>query len=340
MDFGVFSMFTTRTGDTQAQTFKEWFDLVQLCEDTGIDTFWLGESHFRPERAVLASPLAGASAAAARTKRIGVGLAVQVLPLANPITVAEEAAIVDHVSEGRLIFGVGRSSFLESYQGYNVDYAESRDRFAECLDIILKAWGDAPFSHDGRFYQFHDVDLVPKPYQKPHPPVRIAVESRETFALVGRWGFPIFIRHQIPIPQLQELLKGYQQAREAAGFSGPNDVILQIPGYVAETAERARAEPEASTMHRLEQIQRTLNKAADEEAFQRLSRLSAASYDDVLKRVAYGTPEAVVDRIQQYREELGITGVSLEMNPGGQIPYDRVVNAIRLLADKVIPRFK
>jgi alkanesulfonate monooxygenase SsuD/methylene tetrahydromethanopterin reductase-like flavin-dependent oxidoreductase (luciferase family) len=340
MDFGVFSMFTTRVGDTQAQTFKEWFDLVQLCEEAGLDTFWLGESHFRPERAVLASPLVGASAVAARTKRIGVGLAVQVLPLANPITVAEEAAIVDHISEGRLIFGVGRSSFLESYEGYNVDYAESRDRFAECLDIILKGWGDEPFSHDGRFYQFHDVDLVPKPYQKPHPPVRIAVESMETFKLVGRWGFPIFIRHQMPIPQLQELLEGYRQAREAAGFSGPNDVILQIPGYVAETAERARAEPEASTMHRLAQIQRTLNKAADQEAFERLSRLSAVSYDDVLKRVAYGTPEAVVDRIEQYREELGITGVSLEMNPGGQIPYDRVVNAIRLLADKVIPRFK
>src|SRR5712691_9539098 len=112
MEFGVFSMFTTRVGDTQAQTFREWFDLVQLCEETGLDTFWLGESHFRPERAVLASPLVGASAVAARTKRIGVGLAVQVLPLANPLRVAEEAAIVDHISEGRLLFGVGRSSFI------------------------------------------------------------------------------------------------------------------------------------------------------------------------------------------------------------------------------------
>ena len=340
MDFGVFSMFTTRVGATQAQTFREWFDLVQLCEDSGLDTFWLGESHFRPERAVLASPLVGASAVAARTRRIGVGLAVQVLPLANPITVAEEAAIVDHISEGRLIVGVGRSSFLESYQGYNVDYAESRDRFAESLEIILKAWGDAPFSHTGRFYRFHDVNLVPKPYQKPHPPVRVAVESVESFALMGRWGFPIFIRHQMPVPQLQDLLEQYHQARAAAGFSGPNDVILQISGYVAETAERARSEPEASTMHRLQQIQRTLNKAADQEAFERLSRLSAVSYDDVLKRVAYGTPEAVVERLQQYQEELGITGVSLEMNPGGQIPYERVVNAIRLLADKVIPKFK
>ena len=95
MDFGIFTMFSTREGRTQSQVFQEWFDLVQVVEDTAIDTFWLGESHFRPNRAVLASPLIGASAVAARTKRIRVGLAVQVLPLANPLRVAEEVAIVD-----------------------------------------------------------------------------------------------------------------------------------------------------------------------------------------------------------------------------------------------------
>src|SRR5216683_657809 len=213
MDFGLFTMFSTREGASQFHTFQEWFTLAQVAEDLGLDTLWLGESHFRPQRAVLASPLVAASAVAARTKRIRIGLAVQVLPLANPLRVAEEAAIVDHISEGRLIVGVGRSSFLESYQGYNVDYAESRDRFAESLEIILKAWGDAPFSHTGRFYRFHGVNLVPKPYQKPHPPVRVAVESVESFALMGRWGFPIFIRHQMPVPQLQDLLEQYHQAR-------------------------------------------------------------------------------------------------------------------------------
>ncbi len=186
MDFGIFTMFSTREGATQFQTFQEWLNLVQVAEDVGLDTVWLGESHFRPQRAVLASPLVGASAVAARTKRIRVGLAVQVLPLANPLRVAEEAAIVDHISEGRLIFGVGRSSFLESYQGYNVDYAESRAIFLESLEIIRQAWGDVPFSYAGKYYQFRDVNLVPKPYQKPHPPIRVAVESRDTFAMVGQ----------------------------------------------------------------------------------------------------------------------------------------------------------
>jgi len=148
------------------------------------------------------------------------------------------------------------------------------------------------------------------------------------------------MRHQMPIPQLQDLLEQYRRAREAAGFFGPNDVILQIPAYVADSAERARSDPEASMLHRLKLVQRSLGKAADQEAFERLSRLSSAGYDDVLKRAAFGTPEAVIERLQQYREELGLSGVSLEMNPGGQLPHRLVVNSIRLLAEKVIPKLK
>jgi alkanesulfonate monooxygenase SsuD/methylene tetrahydromethanopterin reductase-like flavin-dependent oxidoreductase (luciferase family) len=181
---------------------------------------------------------------------------------------------------------------------------------------------------------------VPKTYQKPHPPIRVAVESRETFALAGKLGFPIFIRHQMDIPELQDLLKQYQGARQAAGFSGPNDVILQIGGYVADTPERARREPEASTMRGRRLVQAALHRAADPEAFERLKRISEVGYDDVLSRVAYGTPDAVVERLLEYRESLGITGVSLDVNPGGQIPYDRVVHSIRLLTDKVMPKFR
>jgi alkanesulfonate monooxygenase SsuD/methylene tetrahydromethanopterin reductase-like flavin-dependent oxidoreductase (luciferase family) len=340
MDFGIFTMFNTREGFTQSQTFKEWFDVVQVAEDAGLDTFWLGESHFRPQRAVLASPLVGAGVVAARTKRIRVGLAVQVLPLANPLRVAEEAAIVDHVSEGRLVFGVGRSSFIESYLGYNVDYAESRALFLESLEVIQRAWRETPFSYEGKYYQFHDVDVVPKPYQQPHPPIRVAVESRDTFALIGQLGFPIFMRYQMPIPELQVLLKQYQEERHAAGFPGPNDVILQLACYVAETADKARTEPEASTMRQRRLARETLHRTGDQEAFERLSRLANVTYDQVLDRVAYGTPEAVVERLQEFKEAFGLTGVSLDMNPGGQIPYDRVVNSIRLLAEQVMPRFK
>lgn len=340
MDFGMFSMFTTREGDTQGDTFREWFSLVRLAEDAGLDTFWFGESHFRPHRAVLASPLIGASAAAAITHRIGIGLAVQVLPLANPLRVAEEAAMVDHISNGRLLFGVGRSSFLESYQGYNVDYGESRSMFFEALEVIQKAWTETPFSFQGDHYSFQDVDLVPKPLQTPYPPIRVAVESRETFSLIGSLGLPIFIRHQMDVPELRELLGKYKTERDLAGYPGPNDVILQLAAYVDETTEKARSVPEASTMRQRRLVAAGLSAAADEETYERLRRISETTYEDVLTRVAYGTPEEVVERIQEYREELDITGVSLDMNPGGQLTREQVEASVRLLAEKVMPGFK
>ncbi len=340
MEFGIFTMFTVREGGSQFDAFQEWFRLVQQAEEQGIDTFWIGESHFRPERAVMASPLIGASAVAARTERIKVGLAVQVLPLANPLRVAEETAIVDHISEGRLVVGVGRSSFLESYQGYNIDYGESRGRFAESLEVLLKAWCEESFSYQGEFYNFHDVNLVPKPYQQPHPPVRVAVESTETFGLAGSLGFPIFIRHQMPIPQLQDLLEQYRQARLLAGFDGPNDVILQIGGYVAETAEQAYNDPLESSLRRIRIVQENLDKAADQETYERLKASSSVTYDELQQRVAFGTPEAVTERLEEYRDQLGITGISLDINPGGQVPYEKVVSSLRLLTEEVMPRFK
>ena len=101
---------------------------------------WLAEMHSAPERSVLAAPLTIASAIATRTKRMKIGIAVQVLPLCHPLRIAEEATTVDHISQGRLIMGVGRSGFPRTYEAYGISYAESRERFAEVLEILKRAW--------------------------------------------------------------------------------------------------------------------------------------------------------------------------------------------------------
>src|SRR5438477_1521926 len=121
-------------------------------------------------------------------------------------------------------------------------------RFFEALEIIRRAWADEPFSFDGDYYSFHHVNAVPKPFQKPHPPIRIACESRASFAMMGQMGFPILIRHQMEIPELQTLLRDYAQARHALGDDSPNQVTLQASCYLAESSERARSEPEYSTV--------------------------------------------------------------------------------------------
>ena len=119
---------------------------------------WLGELHFDPARSVLSAPLCIASAIAARTQRMKIGLAVQVLPLCHPLRLAEEAATVDQISNGRLIFGVGRSGVARTYEAYGVPYGESRERFAEVLDIVQKAWTQETVSYQGKYHRFEDVD--------------------------------------------------------------------------------------------------------------------------------------------------------------------------------------
>ncbi len=340
MDFGFFTLFEGRDGAPYAQTFKDNMSLAVATEEYGLDTIWLGESHFRPGRGIMSAPLTVASAIAALTERIRIGLAVQVLPLGNPLTIAEEAAIVDHISEGRLEFGVGRSSFIDAYQGFNIAYDESRARFEESMEIILKAWTSERFSYKGEFYEFNDVNLVPKPVQDPHPPMRVAVQSRETFQLVGNMGWPIFIRLQMDIPTLQGLLEDYRQARLAAGHNGPNDVVLLIPLYVAETDEIALEQPRESAIHQRRAVADLLPTAANQEQYDRLKKVSEAGYDEIQKSVIFGSPATVTERLKYYRDELGITGLALDLNPGGQLPTELVKKSMRMLAEKVMPAFK
>src|SRR5207247_11196527 len=197
-------------------------------------------------------------------------------------------------------------------------YVESRSRFMEALEIITQAWSQEQFSYTGDHFNFHNVTVVPRPYQKPHPPIRVALASPETFALVGRLGHAVFVSANTPIPQLQERLALYRQARQEAGHTGPADIALRLTAYVAQTAEQTRSEPEASTMHAIRYAATELiTTVANPQAAARRQRIANTPSDDILKqRVLYGTPEAVVDRLQEYQDALGITGVVLDMNYG------------------------
>ena len=339
MEFGTFTGFYVREDRTEHDAFEEWTRLAEIADDLGVDCYWLAEFHFR-SHTPLSAPLVVGGALAARTKRIKVGLGVQLLPLANPLRLAEECATLDHLSGGRFVYGIGRSSFVDSYQGYGVPYDDSRPMFFEALEVMRRAWGEGPFSFEGQHYRFENVDVYPKPYQQPHPPIRIACESRASFPMMGKLGFPILIRHQMEIPELQQLLREYEAERHAAGFAGPNEVTLQANCYLAETTEQAFAEAEYSTLRdRRIMRERLGGQSGDAEAAARSARLrSDPTYEDLARRLLYGSPEAIVDRLLEYQETLGITGVSLNMNPGGQIPYERVVNSLRLLMEQVAPR--
>src|SRR5215216_2095713 len=130
MEFGMFCEFPIRAAHAEAEAFAEGLDLVDDAERLGLDATWLSETHMAPGRSVLSSPMIVASAIAGRTRNMKIGLAVQVLPLGNPLRLAEEGATVDQISRGRLIFGVGRSGSQRAYEAYGIPYDESQERFA------------------------------------------------------------------------------------------------------------------------------------------------------------------------------------------------------------------
>ena len=347
MEFGLFVEFPSREGTTQAQIFKDSMELIQAAEDSGSEGVWLAEYHFDPGRSVLSAPVTVAGAVAARTKKVKIGLAVHVLPLRNPVQIAEEIATLDHLSDGRLDFGIGRAAFPRIYQGYGFDYSESRDRFDECLEIILRSWTEERFSFKGKFYQYDDLCVVPKPLQKPHPPIRIGATSEDTFELVGRMGYPIFINPSrvTTLLDLKPLVAEFHQAREKAGHTGQVDVGLRVPVYVAETKEKAYSEPKESTMFQMQRLINVITQsigaagisAGDDRAAQ-AERLKAMTYEDVLANtVVYGTPESVVERLQQLQEELGLTQVIYEVNFGCNVPLEYQIKAVQLINEQVAP---
>ena len=349
MDFGIFMQFERRDGGTQVEAFKEGFALVDAAEEWGIDEAWLSEVHFAPARTVLSSPAVIAGSIATRTERLRVGTAVSVLPLGNPLRIAEEMATVDQIAEGRFDFGIGRSAFPRAYDVYGIPYEESRGRFEEALEVILEAWKGEPFSYHGEYFQIESAHISPTPYTLPHPPLRVAATTEETFPRMGRQGMPIFVGLRgMDVNDLQVNIGKYREAWHAAGHAGDGDVSLRIPIYAGDTEQAALEEPSESIhayFSRMSSLYRDSAGRAGTEATElrqgRGERLASMSFENMLEtKVAFGSAEGLVNRLSHLQEDLGLNSVIAELNPGGLIPPDRVMHSMEILAKDVAPHFK
>lgn len=344
----MFHEFPTLAGKSDADAFAQAMAQVDAAEEWGLDAMWLAELHFNPKRSVLSFPLGIAAAIAARTERMKVGIAVQVLPLAHPLRIAEEAATVDQLSRGRLIFGVGRSGVPRTYEAYGISYAESKERFAEALEVIKRAWTEPTVSYEGKFHKIKNVAVMPRPYQKPLPDIRIAATSPDTFVTNGKLGYPIFVavrteRFSDLVPDIQR----YREAFAAAGHPGKPQVYLRVPAYVADTDARARAEagPGIQLLFKnhaqiLKDAAAKTNEPAAIARAKHADRLMNASYEEALgAQVLSGSPDTFAAQLRQVSDELGLDGILAELNCSGTIPHANVMTALRLLCQDVMPRF-
>lgn len=348
MDFGIF-VEQMRRGNNQTDAFREMQALAEASESWGLDTMWLAEMMINPGRSVLSAPLLMASWIASRTKRLRTGTAVQLLPLNHPLRVAGEITTLDHLSQGRFEFGIGRSGSPRAYDALGIAYEESQERFFEALEVILTAWKGDRFSYDGKYYKFANAEVSPRPFQTPHPPVRMASTTAENFPRVARLGLPIFVGLRgMSIPELAGYLKNYREAWQAAGHPGDGNVCLRVPVYVAPTAKAAVEEPrETITYYFQRQADLTrapMGRAGTGPVERRETQartLSTLSYEEILAtKVVFGTPEGLVDRLTELKDQLGLRGIAAELNPGGLLSFEQELRSLQLMTQQVMPAFK
>ena len=347
MRFGLFFQAPEATGQTHAERYAEMFDLIALADSLGFDVAWLAELHFGGAFSLLANPLMTVPVIAQRTRRIRIGTAVTLLPLHHPLSCAEQAATADLLSGGRLEFGVGRGSIPSQFHGFRVPVAENRARFDEALEIIRLAWTRDRFSYHGTFYQVEEVAVVPKPLQRPHPPIRVAVHTQESFAHIGDLGLPIYSgTTTTPLPQLREYMALYRAHFAAAGHAWQNDqMALMLPVHVGPTASAARDAMRPGVLKYYKNL-RTIFSQLPESYVDHLPRLRMI--EETLANLpfekfcrdqgVFGDAAEVIDRLQAARDEFGLSQIISWFDQGSMLPRAEVERTMRRFADEVMPK--
>ena len=194
-----------------------------------------------------------------------------------------------------------------------------------------------------------EVNVIPKPHQQPHPPLRVAATTSDTFPQVGAAGYRVFVGLRgMDRPDLMRNLESYREAWRAAGHPGNGDVFLRIPVFVAKNASQAVAEAEESTMRSYRRMAQNFSNSASvagavasEERVARGQRLASVTYEELLRdRLAYGSPEGVASLLNEITQELGLSGIVAETNVGGLIPMEKVLESIELFSKEVAPALR
>ena len=330
MEFGIFSVvdhYPKELPRTTSQFYAELLEQVEAAEEWGFESFWIAEHHFHEYGGIPRPPI-WMAAAAQRTRRIRLGAAVVVLPFDNPLRVAEDYAMVDILSNGRLNLGAGSGYLSHEFDGFWIPGEEKRERFDEGLEILLRAWTGARFSYEGKYHRVRDVQLNVLPLQKPRPPIWIAILRNEAAAFVGQKGFPIMLIPYATTEQLAELAETVRAFREAFVAAGGRPEEATVPfglhTYCAESFDEARA-------HAREAMDRYVRTRlyAKQRPFELLVEKSL---------VAFGSPQDVI-RVARRYEAAGLTHFLAIPNFGG-LEHKKVLRSMELLAKHVFPAFR
>ena len=342
MKFGyyILNTYVPELDGESPELYSRWLEQIDAAEDLGFDSFWVTEHHFRHFGGMMPSPSVMLTAAAQRTRKMRLGAAVSILPMHNPLRIAEEFAMVDLLSNGRLNFGAGRGMHPKEYTVFNYDWSSAQSRLPEALDIVIKAWTGGEFEWKGPHYQFPSLNVYPKPMQKPHPPVYVtANRDPESFAMIAGRGHHLMTLPWIATNELQgERVRHYQDALRKAGHAvEEREVFVMYPVYVGEDDAQARAEV-IEPWHRwrsfaLEALGIT---SPQHEAYDRI--FNHLAYEAMVRdlRGVFGGPETCARVIRRISEVVGATHIGLTFHFGG-LSQTKVLGSMERFARQVVP---
>jgi len=343
-----------------AANYAEHLDEMTYCEELGLDGVVFNEHHYS-SYGTMPSPNLIAAALSQRTKKIKIGVLGNILPLRDhPVRVAEEYAMIDCLSNGRLIAGFVRGIPAE-YVWYGVNPEESRGRFQEAYDLIMTAWTNSVWSFDGEFYKLKDCAIWPRPVQQPHPPIWIAARSAESIEWCVKRHLPCAQVYQTTA-QIEDTFNYYRtKAKEDGWEAQPDDFILCRHIYIDESSKKAQEIAEPAMRYFFSVYNRGFNDAINQTAADQqklLAKLtsersfnyfregnrsridfSTLGWDDLVKSgyMIAGDPDSVARQIQDQMKQIGADHF-MGMFHIGNLAHEKVISSLNLFKKEIMPR--
>ncbi|MFN3548460.1 MAG: LLM class flavin-dependent oxidoreductase [Mesorhizobium sp.] len=335
-----------------AKLYNRYLDELEYADQLGFDGVCVNEHH-QNAYGLMPQPGVMAGALARRTKKVKIAILGRALPLLNnPVTVAEEFAMVDNITEGRFIAGFVRGIGAE-YHAWSSNPADSHDRFHEAHDLIIRAWTETgPFAFEGKHYQFEYVNLWPRPYQTPRPPIWIPSQgSSETIEWASHPDRRYtYLQTFTPVAMLARYMQMYKDMAAEHGYEATEDQLgWSVPLYVAETDEIARREAKPHIENFLNKFLRMPKEMLLPPGYLSLKSMLGVmkaksaiggrqTIDDVIDKGMFicGSPETVRQRLEQYQSEIGF-GHLLTLLQFGTLPAELTRKNMELYATSVMP---
>jgi alkanesulfonate monooxygenase SsuD/methylene tetrahydromethanopterin reductase-like flavin-dependent oxidoreductase (luciferase family) len=352
MKVGSYFFIQSPPGRSSSEIIRDEVDQMVLTEELGFDSVWLTEHHYA-DYGLSSAPSVLLSTLAARTERVKLGMAVYVLPFHHPIRLAEETAMIDILSGGRLTVGIGRGNRPLEFSGHGVSLADSRSRTEEGVDVMLQAWTQDRVNYEGQHWHFDNIPVYPKPLTQPHPPIAVAATSEESVRWTAKMGFQL-LNSGLTTP-LETTLKQRELYASALGETQSPEVAADLLSrwavtkhmYIAPTDEEARRDAEPAERWYADAFARSLSaegvKGLPESAYQDAARiqqrLSAINFDELADGpLLIGSPETVARKVAELQSK-GVGELIMWMNFGGLDPA-KVRRSMRLFASEVLPEVR